>query len=147
MENLGYSNLGSKINKLTTDRQLRQSNTGLSLKDINANRFSIQSTLELKRIFIADLKNVLKNESIFALIQDFFDLETELQVAVERLDQDENIFNFDDFYKNFSPLLLRAIAENAKRPHDSELILKSIKESLRIALEGELYRFEDQYES
>ena len=42
---------------------------------------------------------------------------------------------------------MRAILENASHPDNGALILKSIKESLRIALEGELYRFEDQYES
>lgn len=144
MENLGYGNLGNKINRVSRDRQ---TNILLSLKDINSNKFSIQNTDELKRIFISDLKNVLANENIFNLIQEFFDLETELQVAVERLDQDDNIFNFEEFYKSFSPVLMRAILENTKNPEDGELILKSIKESLRIALESELYRFEDHYES
>lgn len=144
MENLGYGNLGNKLNRVSRDKQ---SSVTLTLKDINANRFSTQSTEELKRIFIADLKNVLKNENVFSLIQDFFDLETELQAAVERLVQDEDIFNFEEFYKNFSPVLMRAILENTAHPENGELILKSIKESLRIALEGELYRFEDHYES
>lgn len=144
MDNLVYSNLGNKINRKTLDK----SNTHiLSLRDINANRFSIQNSEELKQIFKSDLKNVLKNEDIFSLIRDFFDLETELEMASERLVLDENIFNFDEFYKSFSPILMRAILENSKRPEDGALILKSIKESLRIALESELYRFEGSYES
>lgn len=144
MQNLGYGNLGNKINRVARDRQ---TNIVLSLKDINSNRFTIQNTEELKRIFISDLKKLLVSENIFTLIQEFFDLETELALAVERLDQDENIFNFEEFYKNFSPVLMRAILENEKKPEDGEQVLKSIKESLRIALEGELYRFEDHYES
>jgi hypothetical protein len=144
MENLGYGNLGNKLNRIAKDRQ---NNTILSLKDINANRFNIQNSRELKKIFSADLKKVLKNENIFNFITDFFELENELQIAIERLVLDEDLFNFDEFYKNFSPLLMRAILENSTNPEDSEQILKSIKESLRIALEGELYRLEDQYES
>jgi hypothetical protein len=144
MENLGYGNLGNKLNRIAKDRQ---NNTFLSLKDINVNRFHVQNSGELKKIFSADLKKVLKNENIFNFITDFFDLENELQIAIERLVLDEDVFNFDEFYKNFSPLLMRAILENSTKPEDGELILKSIKESLRIALEGELYRFEDQYES
>ena len=144
MQNLGYGNLGNKINRVSRDKQ---AGILLSLKDINSNRFSIQNTEELKRIFISDLKNVLKNENVFTFIQSFFDLETNLQMAVERLVQDEDVFNFEEFYKNFSPVLMRAILENTNHPENGELILKSIKESLRIALEGELYRFEDHYES
>jgi hypothetical protein len=93
------------------------------------------------------LKNVLKNDDIFQFIKDFFDIEIELQTAIERLVLDESIFNFDDFYKSFSPILMRAILETQSQSQDGEIVLKSIKESLRIALEGELYRFEDQYES
>jgi hypothetical protein len=144
MENLGYGNLGNKLNRIAKDKQ---NNTFLTLKDINKNRFSVQNSGELKRIFSADLKKILKNENIFTFITDFFELENELEIAIERLVLDEEVFNFDEFYKNFSPLLMRAILENSTKPDDGELILKSVKESLRIALEGELYRFEDQYES
>ncbi len=144
MEHLGYSNLGSKLNRPVKENSINQK---LSLKDINLNQFSLQSTDELKRIFVTDLKNVLKHENLFQLIQAFFELENNLQVAIERLVLEDDIFNFDDFYKSFSPLLMRAVLENEKNPEDAEVILKSIKESLRIALEGELYRFEDHYES
>ena len=144
MENLVYNNLGNKINRMTKDKR---PNSILSIRDINANQFNIQNIDELKQIFTSDLKNVLKNEDVFSFIRDFFDLETEMQIASDRMALDESIFNFDEFYKNLSPVLMRAILENSKCPEDGELILKSIKESLRIALEGELYRFEDQYDS
>ena len=144
MQNLGYGNLGNKINRVTRDKQPQVT---FSIKDILANRFIVQNNDELKRIFVTDLKNILKNENVFNLIQDFFDLETNTQLATERLVLDDDIFQFEEFYKNFSPVLMRAVLENANHPEDGELILKSIKESLRIALEGELYRFEDHYES
>jgi hypothetical protein len=144
MESLGYGNLGNKINRTMNSRQ---SGIVLTLKDLNANRFNIQNSEELKKIFSSDLKNVLKNENVFRFIEDFFELETELQTAIERVVLDDSIFNFDEFYRSFSPLLMRALLENTAHPENGELILKSIKESLRIALEGELYRFEDHYES
>ena len=144
MQNLGYGNLGNKINRVTRDKQPQVT---FSIKDILANRFIVQNNDELKIIFVTDLKNILKNENVFNLIQDFFDLETNTQLATERLVLDDDIFQFEEFYKNFSPVFMRAVLENANHPEDGELILKSIKESLRIALEGELYRFEDHYES
>jgi hypothetical protein len=144
MQNLGYGNLGHKINRVTRDKQ---AHAKFTLKDINANRFIVQNSEDLKNIFVTDLKNILKNENVFNLIQDFFDLETDLQTATERLVIDDDIFQFEEFYKNFSPVLMRALLENTNHPENGELILKSIKESLRIALEGELYRFEDHYES
>ena len=117
----------------------------LTLKDFIERKFHIQNVTELKRIFIKDLKAILQKENLFDLIQSFFDLETDLGHASELVDSetDINLLNFDEFYKNLSPVLMRALLENAGTPDNAAVILKSIKEALRIALEEELVQLED----
>ena len=115
----------------------------LTLKDFVDHKFIIKNQDELKRIFTKDLKRILLKENLFDLIQGFFDLETDLGNAFEQLDFEVSIVNFDEFYKNLSPVLMRSLLENAKQPDNAVMILKSIKEALRIALEEELIQLED----
>ncbi len=115
----------------------------LTLKDFVEHKFIIKDQDELKRIFIKDLKRVLLKENLFDLIQGFFDLETDLGNAFEQLDFEVSLVNFDEFYKNLSPVLMRSLLENANQPDNAAMILKSIKEALRIALEEELVQLED----
>ncbi len=137
-----YGSLGLRANRSFRDKQ---SNELLTLKDFIERKFHIQNVTELKRIFIKDLKIVLAKENLFDLIQSFFDLETDLNNASELVDSDAdiNLVNFDEFYKNLSPVLMRALLENAATPDNAQIILKSIKEALRIALEEELVQLED----
>ena len=115
----------------------------LTLKDFVEHKFIIKDQDELKRIFVKDLKRVLLKENLFDLIQGFFDLETDLGNAFEQLDFEVSLVNFDEFYKNLSPVLMRSLLENANQPDNAAMILKSIKEALRIALEEELVQLED----
>lgn len=139
MEGSVYSSLGLRVNRSFREKQGEL----LSLKDFLEHKFVIQNQDELKKIFIKDLKAVLQKENLFDLIQGFFDLETDLQNAFERLDFEITLVNFDEFYKNLSPVLMRALLENAAQPDNAVLILKSIKEALRIALEEELANLSD----
>lgn len=120
-----------------------EANELLTLKDFVEHKFIIKDQDELKRIFVKDLKRVLLKENLFDLIQGFFDLETDLGNAFEQLDFEVSLVNFDEFYKNLSPVLMRSLLENANQPDNAAMILKSIKEALRIALEEELVQLED----
>lgn len=135
-----YGSLGLRMK-----RTFRTNETSelLTLKDFVDHKFIIKNQDELKRIFIKDLKRVLLKENLFELIQGFFDLETDLGNAFEQLDFEVNLVNFDEFYKNLSPVLMRSLLENANHPNNAIMILKSIKEALRIALEEELIQLED----
>ncbi|MBC7714410.1 MAG: hypothetical protein H7177_13780 [Rhizobacter sp.] len=135
-----YNSLGLRANRTLREKQ---ANELLTLKDFIERKFVIHNEEELKRIFVKDLKVVLQKEDIFDLIQSFFDLETDLSNAVERIDTEINLVNFDEFYKNLSPVLMRALLENESAPENAGAILKSIKEALRIALEEELVQLED----
>lgn len=139
MEGSVYSSLGLRMNRTFREKQGEL----LSLKDFLEHKFIIHNQDELKKIFIKDLKGILQKENLFDLIQGFFDLETDLNNAYERLDFEITQVNFDEFYKNLSPVLMRALLENSTQPDNAVMILKSIKEALRIALEEELVQLED----
>ena len=140
MEGSVYNSLGLRMNRTFRERQNGEL---LTLKDFLDHKFVIHNQDELKKIFVKDLKGILQKDNLFDLIQSFFDLETNLGIACERLDFEITLVNFDEFYKNLSPVLMRALLENAAQPDNAVMILKSIKESLRIALEEELVQLED----
>jgi hypothetical protein len=142
MESSVYNTLGLKMNRTFPDKK----DEILGIKDFLDNKIIIQNEDELRKIFANDLKNILKRDNLFDLIQGFFDLEQDLSHSFDRLDFEATIVNFDEFYKNLSPVLMRALLENAADPDNAAAILKSIKEALRIAYEEELYQLEN-YES
>lgn len=140
MDESTYGSLGLRMKRNLRDRS---ANELLTLKDFVAHKFVIHDEVELKKIFVKDLKIVLEKDNLFDLIQGFFDLETDLSHAYERLEFDSSLVNFDEFYKNLSPVLMRALLENAHQPDSADMILHSIREALRIALEEELVQLED----
>lgn len=145
MEKLVYSNLGLRKNKTF---QSRRESEMLTLKDFVDSKWTIQNKDELKIAFIRDLKRLLLKENLYDLIQSFFDLEVTLNLALEKLIiEDDAILNFEEFYKTLSPVLLRAILDNAKTDELNENLLDTIKESIRIAIEEEIYHIVDEYES
>ena len=138
MENNLYTNLGNRINRTYQDK--RDLNL-LTIKDFLDNKWVIHNNIELKRTFINELKKLLKKENLFDLIESFFELESDLHSAEEKLMLDE-IVSFDEFYKNLSPVIMRSLLEQAKSSQNSEIILASIKESIRIAIEEQIYQIE-----
>lgn len=142
MEGSVYSNLGLKMNR--TFREKREEDI-FTFKDFLEHKFTISTKEELRKTFARELKMVLQKESIFDLISGFFELEADLYHVLELIEFEIKEYNFDEFYKNLSPVLMRSLLENAQFPENASLILKSIKESLRIALEEELYQLDDHF--
>lgn len=142
MEGSVYSNLGLKMNR--TFREKREEDI-FTFKDFLEHKFTISSKEELKKTFARELKVVLQKENLFDLINSFFELEADLYHVLDLIEFEVKEYNFDEFYKNLSPVLMRSLLENAQSPDNAPLILKSIKESLRIALEEELYQLEDHF--
>lgn len=139
MEGSVYSNLGLKQNRTY---QEKRGDEILTLKDFLEHKWTLHSTEEVKKTVTRELKGLLQKENIFDFINAFFELETDLHQVIDNLEFEVDL-SFDEFYKNLSPVIMRSIIENSANPDNAELILKSIKESLRIALEEELYRLED----
>lgn len=142
MEGSVYSNLGLKMNR--TFREKREEDI-FTFKDFLEHKFTISTKEELKKTFARELKVVLQKENLFDLINSFFELEADLYHVLDLIEFEVKEYNFDEFYKNLSPVLMRSLLENAQSPENAPLILKSIKESLRIALEEELYQLEDHF--
>ena len=142
MEGSIYSNLGLKMNR--TFREKRDEEI-FTLKDFLEHKWTLTSNEELKKTFARELKSVLKKENVFDLINSFFELESDLHHVLNQVEFDVSIMNFDEFYKNLSPVFMRALLENSQTPDNASLLLQSIKESLRIALEEELYRLDDNF--
>lgn len=139
MENSIYSNLGNRINKTFRDKRDTEN---LTIKDFIDNKWSIANKSEFKEVFIREIKVLLNKENLFDLIQAFFELETNVQIAVEKLMLDEEL-SFDEFYRNLSPVLMRSLLEVAPYSNNNEMILNSIKESIRISLESEIFHLGD----
>lgn len=142
MEGSIYSNLGLKKNR--TFQEKRDSKL-YNLREIIERKFIVNEASEFKQAFINDLKNVLLKDDVFQLIESFFFLEQNLYLALEQVDFDTPVLNFEEFYRNLSPVLMRALLENVNNSSNAEAILNSIKESIRIALEEELHQIDDQY--
>ncbi|MDD4975081.1 MAG: hypothetical protein PHY93_12055 [Bacteriovorax sp.] len=140
MEGSVYSNLGLKMNR--TFREKRDEEI-FTLKDFLEHKWTLTSNEELKKTFARELKIVLQKENLFDLINGFFELESDLNLVLDQVEFEVSILNFDEFYKNLSPVLMRSLLENSQAPDNAALLLQSIKESLRIALEEELYQLED----
>ncbi len=136
-----YSNLGLKLNK--ANRAYRDNREEfLTLREFIEHKWVISTNEELKKTFGHELKIVLKKENIFDLITSFFELEQDLHQVVSTVDFETDL-SFDEFYKNFSPILMRSLLENSSHPENASNLLKSIKESLRIALEEEMFQLEE----
>lgn len=141
MERSAYSTLGLKMNR--TFREKRDEEL-FSFKDFLDHKWVISSNEELKKTFARELKSVLQKENVFDLVNSFFELESELFQVLDQLDFQTNIQNFDEFYKNLSPVIMRSLLENSQSSNDPSALLQSIKESIRIALEEELHQLEDR---
>lgn len=142
MEGSVYSNLGLKMNRTFRDKRDEEVFT---LKDYLEHRWILTNNEELKKAFTRELKNVLLKENLFELISSFFELEGDLSQVMDQVDFEVSTLNFDEFYKNLSPVLMRSLLENAENSENASLVLQSIKESLRIAIEEELYHLEDRF--
>lgn len=142
MEGSVYSNLGLKVNR--TFRGKRDDDV-FSIKDLLEHKWILHNNEDLKKVFIRELKILLQKEDLFELIHAFFELENDLNMLLDQVEFEVKVFNFDDFYKNLSPVLMRSLLVNAKNPDNAPLILKSIKESLRVTIEEELYQSIDRY--
>ena len=141
MDGSVYSNLGLKINRTYPEKRAEEVFT---LKDLLDHKCTITTNEELKKLFARELKIVLQKDNLFDLISGFFELETNLNLVLDQVEFEVSVLNFDEFYKNLSPVFMRSLLENSKTPDNAPLLIKSIKESLRIALEEELYQLEDR---
>ena len=129
MEGTVYSHLGLKRNRTY---QEKRGDEVLTLKDFLEHKWTLHNADEVKKTVTRELKGLLQKENIFDFINSFFELETDLHQVIDSLDFEVNL-NFDEFYKNLSPVIMRSLLENSSHVDNAQLILKSIKkENIRL---------------
>lgn len=94
--------------------------------------------------FSNDLKRLLEIDDVYLLAREIFSIEHNLSLFIDVLESSElPVPSMDRFYKNLSPIFLRAICENAETPEDTNNVIHSWTEALRIAIEEEYYLWQE----
>ena len=110
----------------------------LSLRDLVNSKYAVIEERQVIEAFCNDLKKLLGQDDVHQMIRELFTVENNISLLA---DMGEELPNLGDFHKNLSPILLRALVENTS--DDFDRVLKSWKEALRIAIEEELYFWQD----
>lgn len=143
MNDFTYSNLGQKINR--TAQKMGEFDFLLTLKDILKNdQFHFISEEEVIKAFCNDLKKALSKETLKEVLHEIFSIENNLAIIETKDEIDFQLPNFDHFYRSLSPVLLRAIWENLEGVDDRDHVLHGWLESIRIAIEEELYIWQEK---
>ncbi len=113
----------------------------VTLRDLLSDKKANLKSEDVKKAFCHDLKRVLEKENVVEIIQEFLNLENDLAKINQK--GEAKVPGLDEFYKNLSPVLMRSILDAQKSSSAPEAIQKAIKEALRIALEEELYAWQN----
>lgn len=113
----------------------------VTLRDLLSDKKVNLKSEDVKKAFCHDLKRVLEKENVVEIIQEFLNLENDLAKINQK--GEAKVPGLDEFYKNLSPVLMRSILDAQKSSSAPEAIQKAIKEALRIALEEELYAWQN----
>ncbi len=145
---MDYSNLMSLAHKASKNSHLYNESLhyhGLDeLIEANRHRKNIDISLEsFATAYCSDLKNCLEHESLESLLEDFFRLETHLNSLAE-LEQDVATEALSEFYHYLSPVFLRVLKESIDGQVKGEMIMSRCLEALRVALEEELYLWQEK---
>lgn len=148
MDNFIYTGAGGKTRK--SKSVFWDMETSLSLKDLQKNNWKVAGKEQVIKAFCNDLKAVLENDDIHQMIRGVFSVEHDLSVVNDELnfsDDESDVPSLVEFYRNLSPILLRAFLDspfNEKNPDD---MAHGWKEALRIAIEEEFYFWHDRLAS
>lgn len=143
MNDYTYSNLGQKINRTT--QKMGEFDFLLTLKDIIKNdHFKYTSEEEVLKAFCNDLKKLLSKETLKEVVDEIFLIENTLSLLSLKDEVDFSLPNLDHFYHSLSPILLRAIWENLESESNRNHVLHGWLESIRIAIEEELYIWQEK---
>jgi hypothetical protein len=88
--------------------------------------------------FVLELKSLLTIEDLSKLIEKIFSLQTTLEKLSHFVPNDIMVPNLDEFYKLLSPILMRSLQEHML-DQNSQILMNSWKNAIRIAIEEELY--------
>lgn len=116
---------------------------GISLGDLARRTWGEASYHDILKALCGELKVLLDTQDIAGLVKGIFSIENNLSLILESC-EGENAPSLDRFFRNLSPVFLRALYQNSNNPIDTELIIHDWVEALRIALEEEYYFWQEQ---
>lgn len=92
-------------------------------------------------------RSVLECNDLKNLVEAIFRLEGQLYKLKEKYPKNSMIEDLSDFYKSLSPMLLRVIWEQAAMQEQESSLLDGLVSSLRVALEEELFYWQERLKS
>ena len=115
----------------------------LLLKDLIDRKFSYSDFCFAMR---NQFRVMLDQQEMHNIIRDFFKIE---EIVHDLKDKNSEIIDddFSEFYKTVAPMLMRIIWEKAAFGENSEDIYNGLRSSLLVALEEELFYWEEQVKS
>lgn len=145
---MDYSNLMGIATKAAKNSHLYDSTIATQgLEDLielsRHRKYTSISRENFTSAYCNDLKNCLEHESLENLLEEFFKLEAHLNSLTE-LDLDFAGEALSEFYHYLSPVFLRVLKESLDRQVNGEMVLERCLEALRIALEEELYLWQEK---
>ena len=136
MQNL-YSNLNLFSKKLKG--HLLADNDELSLKSLYEKKdINVE---DIEYAYINDLQRILEMSEIENIIVNMFELESNLENLVQKFSEENILPTLTNFYADLSPLLLQIILE---RGEAEESVMKGWLEAIRIAIEKEIYIWQEK---
>jgi len=144
-------NIHGRKNKLTNQVLAEAVNTAsdseidlISLVKENKSQLHILQKERVLAAFCNSIKNLLELDDIKVLISSLFDIELALNSFKESGVLINELPDFRDFYSSLSPILLRSVLEHDLNSEDSDQLLKGWLGALRIALEEDLYIWQEK---
>jgi hypothetical protein len=128
-----YTNMKSKQVKSTSF-----ATQSLSLEELLKADSHLISSAQVIDAFVLELKELLAIENLSKLIEKIFSLQMILEKLSQYLPNDIVVPNLDEFYKLLSPILMRSLQEHIL-DQNSQVLMESWKNAIRIAIEEELY--------
>jgi hypothetical protein len=127
--------------------------SNMRIKQVKSSNFAVQSFnfeelfkadpqlvtgAQVVDAFVLELKSLLTIEDLSKLIEKIFSLQTILEKLSHFVPNDIAVPKLDDFYKLLSPILMRSLQEHML-DQNSQILMDSWKNAIRIAIEEELY--------
>ena len=120
----------------------------ITLKELLSSNWELLDDHDVRDAFCNDIKSTLVEDDILNMIDKIFQIESSINIFRSEVFKDNIdvlLPSLDNIFLNLSPLMLRSIWENLSADNNSQLeIIKGWQEALRVALEEEVYVWQEK---
>ena len=137
---------GMKLKNVRREHLLDSENEERGLSSfIHRKTLDENELTSITKAFCYDLKGLLELSDLKEIISGIFRLENHIFLIKDKWTSAELLIpELGDFYKSLAPMLLRGVWEFNEIYNEKADLNKSLKESLRVSLEEELYYWQKQ---